>query len=209
MNNKSISILLGLNILVTGGLGTLFIIKMNNKEPVSIIVANSTLEEPFNNITSEVKKLNGMIKSLSSSNADFTPLEKPLANMTAEVEKLNATVQRFSTSYVQYDFLKREMDRLAVVDQTIGVRAQATAASKTDENTEEVEAVIGKLSSLSQQVKGQLQTRRQTMLRLISGLEKELAGISSTPLPAQNPPPIIKPVPPKTNPQTTPPTGEK
>ena len=68
-----------------------------------------------------------------SVNAELSSFQQPLANITSEIEKLNATVQRFSTSSVQYDFLKREMDHLSVVDQTIGVQTQATAASKNKE----------------------------------------------------------------------------
>ncbi|MFT7172405.1 MAG: hypothetical protein ACI9NQ_000616 [Paracoccaceae bacterium] len=117
----------------------------------------------------------------SSTTLELSSLAQPLANITSEIEKLNATVQRFSTSSVQYDFLKREMDHLAVVDQTIGVQTQATVASKTEKNAEQVDEAIGKLSNLSQHVKSQLQTRRKTMLQLISGLEKELAEISSPP----------------------------
>ena len=135
-----------------------------------------------------------------SVNAELSLVQQPLANITSEIEKLNATVQRFSTSSVQYDFLKREMDHLSVVDQTIGVQTQATAASKTEKNAAQVDEAIGKLSNLSQHVKSQLQTRRKTMLQLISGLEKELAEISgnspekvpekvpTTPAPAIKPP---------------------
>ncbi len=152
MNNNAVAALLGLNILITGGLGALLLTSKNEAAKAP-----------------EVK-------------VDLTQLEKPLAKVGADIDQLTSTVQRFSTSYVQYDFLKREMDRLAVIDQTIGVRAQATAAAKNDENAEEADKVIGQLSNLSGQVKGQLQTRRQTMLKLISNLEKQLAQISGTPI---------------------------
>ena len=191
MNSNAIAAFLALNILITGGLGYLVVTGQQNA-PDKAAMATAT--------PAEIK-------------IDVSSMEKPLAELTDKVDQLNQTVQRFSTSYVQYDFLKREMDRLSVVDQSIGVRAQATAASKTDKNAEEVDEVIGKLSTLSQQVKGQLQTRRQTMLKLISGLEKELASISGTTAPAPTPAPIPTPVPPVPAPQTpptvppTPPTG--
>lgn len=154
MNSNAIAAFLALNILITGGLGYL------------VVTGQQKLTENGAN-SSQIK-------------VDPSSIQMPLAELTDKVDQLNQTVQRFSTSYVQYDFLKREMDRLSVVDQTIGVRAQATAAKKTEKNAEEVDKVIGNLSSLSQQVKGQLQSRRQTMLKLISGLEKELASISGS-----------------------------
>ncbi|MDA7536060.1 hypothetical protein N8528_03755 [Akkermansiaceae bacterium] len=157
MNNTAIIVLLVLNMIGTSILGTILVVGQKRPAP-----SEST------QVLTQV---------------DLSPLEEPLIAVSTEVEQLNATVQRFSTSYVQYDFLKRELDHLSVVDQTIGAQTQATAASKNDKNAKEVEEMIGKLGNLSQQVKGQLQTRRQTMLRLISGLEKELADISSTPLP--------------------------
>ena len=183
MNSTAIAAFLALNILITGGLGYLVVTGQKKAQTAAT-----------ESIPTEIK-------------VDISSMEQPLAELTDKVDQLNQTVQRFSTSYVQYDFLKREMDRLSVVDQTIGVRAQATAASKTDKNAKEVDEVIGKLSTLSQQVKGQLQTRRQTMLKLISGLEKELASISGTPLPV--PQPVLAPAPPKPTqktPNTNPPT---
>ena len=184
MSNNAIAAFLALNILITGGLGYL-VVKGQQKAPEKAAMAQAT--------PAEIK-------------VDISSMEKPLAELTDKVDQLNQTVQRFSTSYVQYDFLKREMDRLSVVDQSIGVRAQATAASKTDKNAKEVDEVVGKLSALSQQVKGQLQTRRQIMLKLISGLEKELASISGTPLPTPKPPVAPAPAPTPEIPPTVPPT---
>lgn len=153
MNSNILAPFIALNILLTGGL-CYFVVTNQEKNPGNAAD------------TAEIK-------------VDISAFQKPLTELTEKVDQLNKTVQRFSTSYVQYDFLKREMDRLSVVDQNIGVRAQATAASKTDKNAKQVDEAISQLSNLSQQVKGQLQTRRQTMLKLISGLEKELASISA------------------------------
>lgn len=161
MNNNAIAAFLALNILITGALGYL--------------------------VFTDQEKLPEKAANVSEFKVDISSMQKPLTELTDKVDQINQTVQRFSTSYVQYDFLKREMDRLSIVDQNIGVRAQATAASKTDKNEKEADEVINKLSNLSQQVKGQLQTRRQTMLKLISGLEKELASISGAQLPATKP----------------------
>ena len=141
------------------------------------------------------------------SEIDLQALERPIAQITAEISKLNETVQRFSTSSVQYDFLKREMDQLGVIDQTIGAQAQATLAAKTEENGEAIDANVAKLSKLSQQVKDQLQARRKTMLQLIAGLEKELAELSgSLPQKIQPKPEIA--IPPATTPTATTPDSE-
>ncbi|MGJ8695248.1 MAG: hypothetical protein ACSHYF_02960 [Verrucomicrobiaceae bacterium] len=161
MNSSAIAVLLGLNILVTGGLGALFIKQTSEAQAAA--------------------------PSPSAIQAEMASIKEPLNQVSKDIARLNETVQRFSTSYVQYDFLKREMDRLAVVDQTIGVRAQATAATKTEKNAEEIDEVMGKLGALSQQVKGKLEVRRQTMMKLISGLEKELAEISAVPAAAPQP----------------------
>ena len=170
MNSNAIAAFLALNILITGGLGYL------------VVIGQQKLTQKGSN-SPEI-------------NVDTSSIQEPLAELTDKVDQLNHTVQRFSTSYVQYEFLKREMDRLSVVDQTIGVRAQATAATKTEKNAEEVDKVIGNLSSLSQQVKGQLQSRRQTMLKLISGLEKELASISGSQESSSKPVPApVSPIP--------------
>lgn len=184
MNSNAIAAFLALNILITGGLGYL-VISGQKQDPVAEKSAAPT--------PAEIK-------------IDVSAMEAPLAQLTDKVDQLNQTVQRFSTSYVQYDFLKREMDRLSVADQSIGVRAQATAATKNDKNAKEVDEVIGKLSNLSQQVKGQLQTRRQTMLKLISGLENELASISGSATPAPAPAPAPAPTPTPVAPKPTPPT---
>tara|TARA_B100001057_G_scaffold86918_1_gene82825 strand:- start:11335 stop:11931 length:597 start_codon:yes stop_codon:yes gene_type:complete len=172
MNNNIFAPFMALNILLTGGL-CYFVVTNQEKNP-------------------------GNAAGRAEIKVDISAFQKPLTELTDKVDQLNKTVQRFSTSYVQYDFLKREMDRLSVVDQNIGVRAQATAASKTDKNAKEVDEVISKLSNLSQQVKGQLQTRRQTMLKLISGLENELASISAPRPPVKKPALASEPTDPST-----------
>ena len=158
MKDNAIGILLGLNILVTGGIGALLLTKFAPQEPAAGGLPQETIT------------------------VDLSGLEKPLTKVSSDLDGLTETIQRFNTSLVQYDFLKREMDRLAIVDQTIGVRAQATAAAKTDENAEQVEETMEKLGVLSKQVKQQQETRRQTMLKLISGLEQQLAAIPQPPV---------------------------
>ena len=70
------------------------------------------------------------------------------------------------------------MARLSVVDRTIGARAQATVAAKNDENQEAADKALAQLDQLAKQVQGEQNSRRQTMIQLISGLEKQLAGLT-------------------------------
>lgn len=153
MNQTATILLLCLNFISTAVLATLF---FKSQEAVQNVVLEKTEAAPI----------------------DLSALQKPITEVGSEIAKLNEIVQRFSTSSVQYDFLKREMDQLAVIDQTIGAQAQATAASRTEKNTDEVDVSVAKLGKLSEQVKGQLQGRRKTMLTLISSLEKELTKLS-------------------------------
>lgn len=171
MNQTSVIILLCLNFICTSVLGTLFFVnQQNEREEASKREANEQ--------------------------ADPNSVQNKLTEVVSEITNLNETVQRFSTSSVQYDFLKREMDQLAVIDQTIGAQAQATASTRTDKNTAEVDEALAKLGKLSQQVKGQLQGRRKTMLQLIAGLEKELAQLTgSLPQKIQPKPEIAVPTP--------------
>ncbi len=172
MNQTTLILLLCLNFIATAVLGTL-------------VFKN---QQSFQTQTSLPER---------AAHADLSSLQTPITKAAAEIAKLNETVQRFSTSSVQYDFLKREMDQLAIIDQTVAAQAQATAATKTEKNAAEIDAAIEKLGKLSQQIKGQLQGRRKTMLQLISSLEKELAELSG-PLPQKIQPKPAIAVPPVT-----------
>lgn len=166
MKDKTVAALLALNFLGTGGLCALLLTKFQD----------IPLFGGANAVPVEV---------------DLSGMAKPLSQVSQDLDQLTSSIQRFNTSLVQYDFLKREMDRLAALDQNIGMRAQVAASQKTDENTAEIEEVLTKLSTLSGQVKGEQQVRRQTMLKLISNLEKQLSQIAPTapsmPAPAAQP----------------------
>lgn len=156
MKDNLVSILLALNILVTGGMGGW--------------IATSLAK-------------GGMTPSASGGEAatvklDLTDAGEPLDKFGSDVRQLTAVIQRFNTSLIQYDFLKQEMARLNVVDRTIGARAQATAAAKNDENQEAADKALAQLDQLAKQVQGEQNSRRQTMIQLISGLEKQLAGLT-------------------------------
>ena len=153
MKDKTIAALLALNFLITGGLSALLLTKFQ--------------DTPFTGGSDPVPV-----------EVDLSGIDQPLSKVSKDLDQLTTSIQRFNTSLVQYDFLKREMDRLAALDQNIGMRAQVAASQKTDDNTKEIEDVLSKLSALSGKVKGEQQVRRQTMLKLISNLEKQLAEIA-------------------------------
>jgi hypothetical protein len=182
MRDKTVAALLALNFLVTGGLSALLLM---NFQKISL--------------TGESDPVPVQV--------DLSGIDQPLSKVSRDLDQLTSSIQRFNTSLVQYDFLKREMDRLAALDQNIGMRAQVAASQKTDENTKEIEDVLAKLSALSGKVKGEQQVRRQTMLNLISNLEKQLAEIS-TPAPASTqplpPPAPVRPTPPAPAPASQP-----
>lgn len=154
MKDKNVTALLALNFLVTGGLSALLLTKFQN-----LPITGGSDPVPVQ--------------------VDLTGIDQPLTKVSKDLDQLTSSIQRFNTSLVQYDFLKREMDRLETLDQNIGMRAQVAASQKNDKNTKEIEEVLAKLSALSGKVKGEQQVRRQTMLKLISNLEKQLAEISA------------------------------
>jgi uncharacterized membrane protein len=143
-------------------------------------------------------------------NVDFATLEAPVTTLNANLDQLTSTIQRFNTSLIQYDFLKGEMDRLTNLDRTIGIRAQAQLAQATEENVDETKEAIAKLQELANKVQGEQQSKRQTMLQLISGLEKRLADLTGTPPvpPAAAPTPMpapVNPAPSPAQPESAPP----
>lgn len=109
---------------------------------------------------------------------DFAMLQKPIEDLDGRLASLTTTLQRFNTSLIQYDFLDKELDSLVTLERGLAVRAQAIATKKTKENEKDTEAAMGQLKELSTKVQQERVARRQTMLLLISGLEKQLAGLN-------------------------------
>jgi hypothetical protein len=178
MKEKTVAALLALNFLITGGLSALLLTKFQGMS-----------------LTGDSDPVPVQV--------DLSGIDQPLSKVSKDLDQLTSSIQRFNTSLVQYDFLKREMDRLAALDQNIGMRAQVAASQKNDENTKEIEDVLAKLNALSGKVKGEQQVRRQTMLKLISNLEKQLAEISP-PVPIQPKPPVTPPATPSPAPVPVP-----
>lgn len=163
---------------------------------VSAAIATFVFSRPAPQSEAETKVVQAEAPTV---NVDFTSLKEPVENLNANLDQLTSTIQRFNTSLIQYDYLKGEMDRLGGLDRTIGLRAQAALAQATEENAEDTKAAIAKLQELSAQVQGEQQARRQTMLQLISGLERQLANLSGSP--------VAPPASPTPAPETEPETG--
>jgi len=104
-------------------------------------------------------------------------LVSELSEINGNLSELTETVQRLNTSVIQYDFLKGQLEALSATDRNIVLRAQATNNAKNEENKENVEKIIAQLTNLSKQVKGAQKDRNATMLKLINGLERQLAAI--------------------------------
>jgi hypothetical protein len=119
----------------------------------------------------------GSPEASSALQVDLEPLAKPMETLDRSLAKFSATLQRFNTSIVQYDFLQKEMERLARLDQALGMRLNLETAKQAeagDEPDEELAAVIGQIRQIQAQVQQESTRRRETMLQLIAGLEREL-----------------------------------
>jgi hypothetical protein len=113
---------------------------------------------------------------------DLQPLLKPVETLDQSLGKFSSTLQRFNTTIVQYDFLQKEIERLGRLDQALGMRLNMEIAKKAEEGkkTEAAEAgeqnkLIDQIREIQGKVQKETERRRETMLQLIAGLERELA----------------------------------
>jgi predicted transcriptional regulator len=120
-------------------------------------------------------------KSSGKPAVDLTLLKEPLENLSKDVHALNTTVQRMNTSLVQYDFLEKEQDNLGNLERGLTVRGQAALAAKTPENAAKTDEAVKQIEELLKKVTDERTARRQTMLQLIAGLERQLAGLTGAP----------------------------
>ncbi len=102
----------------------------------------------------------------------------PFESIATELHSLNTTLQRLNTSTIQYQFLDKELDGLANLERALAVRAQTQAAARTDDNAADIDRALGQIREISAKVNEERKTRRQLMLQLIAGLERQLAGLS-------------------------------
>lgn len=101
---------------------------------------------------------------------------EPVTKLNDNIDNLSATMQRFNTSLVQYDFLQKEMERLTALEKALRLRAQVIGSRRTAENEEETKKNLAQASRLLRQVQSEYLRHRGNLMRLIAGLERELAS---------------------------------
>jgi hypothetical protein len=126
------------------------------------------------------------------------PLLKPIETLDQSVNRLTLTLQRFNTSSLQYEYLQKEIERLAHLDQTLAKRINLEEDKSSKEKTAEAEKGLKQLQVLQDQVQQELKRRRESVVRLIEGLERQLDSgapgkTAATPVPENgNEPKMIK-----------------
>lgn len=125
-------------------------------------------------------------------------LLKPIETLDQSVNRLTLTLQRFNTSSLQYEYLQKEIERLAHLDQTLAKRINLEEDKSSKEKTAEAEKGLKQLQVLQDQVQQELKRRRESVVRLIEGLERQLDSgapgkTATTPAPENgNEPKMIK-----------------
>ena len=149
---------------------------------------------------------------------DLSPLIQPIESLETSFSRYAETLQRFNTSLVQYDFLQKEIQRIANLDQLVGnqlnieLQAKEQLGEDADESaSESADETIGQIREFQTQVQTELEQRRQMLFQLIAGLEEQLAKSagedSIQDVTGDSPPTPTPPAPP--NPNLLPaPTGD-
>lgn len=113
---------------------------------------------------------------------DLQPLLKPVETLDESLAKFSSTLQRFNTTVVQYDFLQKEIERLGRLDQALGMRLNLEINKKAElgektpqEEVENQDKLVEQIREIQTKVQKESERRRETMLQLIAGLERELA----------------------------------
>ena len=115
---------------------------------------------------------------VASVQLDLTPLLAPIESLDESLSGFTETLQRFNTTLVQYDFLQKEIERMANLDQIIANRLNLELQNKEqlgEAADATVDETIDQITQFQQQVQQELEQRRQMMMQLIAGLEQELA----------------------------------
>ena len=105
---------------------------------------------------------------------DFRPLLKPIEVLNQSVNQLSLSLQRSNTASTQYDFLQKEVERLDKIDQALATRINLEESKKPKTPSAETEQSIKRFKSLQDQVQQEIKRRRETITRLIEGLERQL-----------------------------------
>ncbi len=148
MNNTPLIVLLAINLAATAGLAG-WMLNRPQPEPPPPSAATAPVLDPA-----------------------------PFETIATELHSLNTTLQRLNTSTVQYQFLDKELESLANLERALAVRAQTQAAARTEDNAADIDRALEQIREISAKVTEERKTRRQLMLQLIAGLERQLAGLS-------------------------------
>ncbi len=145
---------------------------------------------------------------------NLDPLVAPIESLEKSLASYAETLQRFNTSLVQYDFLQKEIQRLANLDQLVAnqLNIELQASEQLDEEAAAAaDETIGQIREFQTQVQSDLEQRRQMIFQLIAGLEEQLsksAGEENLGEVIGDTPPTTPPAPNPNLAPFTPPTGD-
>lgn len=158
---------------------------MNNKSPLNLLGAVLILNLVATGCLAGLLITRGQPESATSAQPasagpvlDLEPLAKPIEQLDQRLAGLTTTLQRLNTSTVQFDFLESELEQLAALERGLILRGRALDAARTEENTKQTDEAIKQVTQLISKVQEERLNRRRTLIALIAGLEKQLAGLS-------------------------------
>lgn len=105
---------------------------------------------------------------------DLRFLTEPTGNLEEAVNRLNLTLQRFNTTTLQYEYLQKEIERLGQLDQTLVKRIHLEETKPATAETEDAENALKQLQVFQGKVRQELKRNRESMVRLIEGIERQL-----------------------------------
>lgn len=157
MNQTILSILLGINLIISTGVAAYVILKKETPPQTVITKVEPSLSIAPQKITVNLDKL-----------------AIPLASFNSNMSKLSNTIIRFNTSLVQYDFLKQEIQNISIANQTLLLRARAISSQTNEDNKKEMDAALEQLQKQVNQLSKLQNVYKQKTQLLILGLEKQL-----------------------------------
>lgn len=149
--------------------------RMNTVSQVILVGSNLVLAAAVSlHVLKSAPTAIGAAKVTPPSGSVPESLLKPIETLDQSVNRLTLTLQRFNTSSLQYEYLQKEIERLAHLDQTLAKRINLEEEKPSKEKTVETEKGLKQLQVLQDQVQQELKRRRESVVRLIEGLERQL-----------------------------------
>jgi vacuolar-type H+-ATPase subunit I/STV1 len=141
----------------------------------------------------------------SSRSTPGTAIESTLQQVEKSLKEQTEATARLNTTLVQYDFLQKELERLGRLDIALAARANAVSAAEKTGSATDAAATLEKIKKVQTQLQAEIQNRKETLIKLIAGLEKNLAAtrldekalgeVLKTPAPAEKPAAATSPAP--------------